>query len=211
MAARSAAVAAVATGELVLREPGDLDVRGRHRLRGAVGARTAEQRKIAQRMSENLWGATMVLARAPTPDRTWARTGQGDRAADGSWHIEGVKRFHHRRRARPGRQHHPPGARPAEGHGPGHQGLSLFIVPKVHFDWTPASSASATACFVTNVEHKMGLKVSTPARSPSARPAGQGWPVGRLHNGISMMLNICAMPLCTLPTSQPWPAGRRRR
>ena len=68
---------------------------------------------------------------------------------DGSWHIEGVKRF-----ITSGEHDlteniiHYVLARPVgvEGAGgPGTKGLSLFVVPKFHFDPRPASWASATA------------------------------------------------------------------
>ncbi len=51
-------------------------------------------------------------------------------------------------------------ARP-EGAGPGTKGLSLFIVPKFHFDPETGELGERNGAFVTNVEHKMGLKVST--------------------------------------------------
>jgi len=79
---------------------------------------------------------------------------------DGTWHIEGVKRFitsaehdladniFHLVLARP------------EGHGPGTKGLSMFLVPKylVNEDGT---LGERNGVVITNVEHKMGLKAST--------------------------------------------------
>jgi alkylation response protein AidB-like acyl-CoA dehydrogenase len=52
-------------------------------------------------------------------------------------------------------------ARPRGRRRPGTKGLSLFIVPKFHFDGRPASSGERNGAYVTNVEHKMGIKVST--------------------------------------------------
>ena len=62
-----------------------------------------------------------------SPSRTPAPTSapaapKAVRQADGSWHIEGVKRFITSGRARPDRQHLPPGARPPRGRRPRHQG-----------------------------------------------------------------------------------------
>ena len=85
---------------------------------------------------------------------------------DGTWHIEGVKRFI------TSAEHdlteniiHLVLARPAgvEGvGGPGTKGLSLFIVPKFHFDLeTGELTGERNGVYVTNVEHKMGIKVST--------------------------------------------------
>ncbi len=81
--------------------------------------------------------------------------------ADGTWHIDGVKRFitsgdsddlfeniMHLVLARP------------EGAGPGTKGLSLFFVPKYHFDPETGELGERNGVYVTNVEHKMGLKVS---------------------------------------------------
>ena len=93
---------------------------------------------------------------------------------DGTWHIEGVKRFI------TSAEHdltenivHLVLARP-EGAGPGTKGLSLFVVPKFHFDPETGELGERNGVFVTNVEHKMGLKVSTTceltlrrARSPA--------------------------------------------
>jgi alkylation response protein AidB-like acyl-CoA dehydrogenase len=50
-------------------------------------------------------------------------------------------------------------ARP-EGAGPGTKGLSLFLVPKFLFDPETGAPGERNGVFVTNVEHKMGLKVS---------------------------------------------------
>ena len=45
--------------------------------------------------------------------------------------------------------------------GPGTKGLSLFIVPKYHFDLeTGELTGERNGAYVTNVEHKMGIKVS---------------------------------------------------
>jgi hypothetical protein len=51
-------------------------------------------------------------------------------------------------------------ARP-EGAGPGTKGLSLFVVPKYHFDHETGELGERNGAYVTNVENKMGLKVST--------------------------------------------------
>ena len=103
---------------------------------------------------------------SPTPAPTWApaapRPPPND---DGSWNIEGVKRFI------TSAEHdlseniiHLVLARPVgvEGAGgPGTKGLSLFIVPKFHFDHeTGELTGERNGVYVTNVEHKMGIKVS---------------------------------------------------
>jgi alkylation response protein AidB-like acyl-CoA dehydrogenase len=115
---------------------------------------------------------------------------------DGSWHIEGVKRFitsgeHdlteniiHYVLARPVDT---PGAG-----GPGTKGLSLFIVPKFHFDPESGELGERNGVFATNVEHKMGLKVSTTCELTFGEhgiPA-KGWLLGDVHEGIRQMFLV---------------------
>jgi len=50
-------------------------------------------------------------------------------------------------------------ARP-EGAGPGTKGLSLFVVPKFLVDLDTGELGERNGVYVTNLEHKMGLKVS---------------------------------------------------
>src|SRR6185437_2129128 len=83
-------------------------------------------------------------------------------------------------------------ARP-EGAAPGTKGLSLFVVPKFHFDPDTGELGERNGVFVTNVEHKMGLKASTTCElrfgeDPST-PA-QGWLVGDVHDGIAQMFQV---------------------
>jgi len=110
---------------------------------------------------------------------------------DGSWHIEGVKRFI------TSAEHdmsenivHYVLARP-EGAGPGTKGLSLFVVPKYDFDWQTGELGQRNGAFVTNVEHKMGLKASTTCevRFGENIPA-KGWLLGEVHDGIAQMFMV---------------------
>ena len=80
-------------------------------------------------------GAPPWCSPSPTPAPTSAPAApRPSQQADGTWHIEGVKRF-----ITSGEHDlsdnivHLVLARP-EGAGPGTKGLSLFIVPKFHFD-----------------------------------------------------------------------------
>jgi alkylation response protein AidB-like acyl-CoA dehydrogenase len=155
---------------------------------------TEEQRKISKRMTENLWGSTMVLTEPDAGSDVGAGRTRATAQADGSWHIEGVKRF-----ITSGEHDlseniiHLVLARP-EGHGPGTKGLSLFIVPKFAFDWDSGELGERNGVFVTNIEHKMGLKVSTTCEVTfgADRPA-KGWLVGDVHNGIAQMFEIIEM------------------
>ncbi len=99
---------------------------------------TARDRRIAQIMVERLWGATMVLTEPDAGSDVGAGRTRAIPQPDGSWHLEGVKRF-----ITSGEHDltenimHLVLARPlgVEGAGgPGTKGLSMFLVPKWHFD-----------------------------------------------------------------------------
>ena len=122
---------------------------------------TEEQKRWAVLAAERGWGATMVLTEPDAGSDVGAGRTKAVKQDDGSWHIDGVKRFitsadsddlfeniMHLVLARP------------EGAGPGTKGLSLFIVPKFLFDPVTGEPGERNGAFVTNVEHKMGLKVS---------------------------------------------------
>jgi hypothetical protein len=82
-------------------------------------------------------------------------------------------------------------ARP-EGAGPGTKGLSLFLVPKFLLDPQTGAPGERNGVYVTNLEHKMGLKVSATCEltfGQHDRPA-VGWLVGDVHNGIAQMFKI---------------------
>ncbi|MFO7163754.1 MAG: acyl-CoA dehydrogenase, partial [Mycolicibacterium hassiacum] len=112
---------------------------------------------------------------------------------DGTWHIEGVKRFITSGDADDLGENimHLVLARP-EGAGPGTKGLSLFLVPKFLFDPETGEPKERNGVFVTNVEHKMGLKVSATCELSLGQhgiPA-KGWLVGGVHNGIAQMFEV---------------------
>jgi alkylation response protein AidB-like acyl-CoA dehydrogenase len=151
------------------------------------------QQKMAQRMIDRGWGATMVLTEPDAGSDVGAGRTKAIEQSDGSWHIEGVKRFI------TSAEHdltenivHLVLARP-EGAGPGTKGLSLFVVPKFHFDPETGELGERNGVFVTNVEHKMGLKASTTCElrlgEDPAKPA-KGWLVGDVHNGIAQMFQV---------------------
>ena len=84
-------------------------------------------------------------------------------------------------------------ARP-EGAGPGTKGLSLFFVPKFHFDFEKNEMGERNGVFVTGVEHKMGIKASTTCEvtfGGHGVPA-KGWMVGGdvLNQGIRQMFDV---------------------
>ncbi len=154
---------------------------------------TPEQRRWSTLMAEHGWGSTMALTEAEAGSDVGSGRTKAVRQADGSWHIEGVKRFItngdaddlfpnlvHLVLARP------------EGAGPGTKGLSLFFVPKFHFDADTGEIGERNGVFVTNLERKMGLKVSATCEltfGGHGVPA-KGWLVGEVHNGIAQMFEI---------------------
>jgi alkylation response protein AidB-like acyl-CoA dehydrogenase len=153
---------------------------------------TDEQKKVAGHMVERQWGSTMVLTEPDAGSDVGAGRTKAIRQEDGTWHIRGVKRF-----ITSGDQDmtenivHLVLARP-EGAGPGTKGLSLFVVPKFHFDPETGEPGERNGAFVTNVEHKMGLKVSTTCELTFGEhgvPA-VGTLVGEVHSGIAQMFKI---------------------
>ena len=81
--------------------------------------------------------------------------------------------------------------------GPGTKGLSLFIVPKIHFDLeTGELTGERNGAYVTNVEHKMGIKVSNTCEvtfGDSAVGGGEpavGYLLGEVHDGIAQMFDV---------------------
>ena len=85
-------------------------------------------------------------------------------------------------------------ARPVgvEGHGgPGTKGLSLFLVPKFQVDLETGALGERNGVYVTNVEHKMGLKVSSTCELTFGEKApAVGTLVGDVHNGIAQMFQV---------------------
>jgi alkylation response protein AidB-like acyl-CoA dehydrogenase len=151
------------------------------------------QKKMAQRMIDNGWGATMVLTEPDAGSDVGAGRTKAVQQDDGSWHIEGVKRFItsaeqdmteniiHLVLARP------------EGAGAGTKGLSLFVVPKFHFDPETGELGERNGAYVTNVEHKMGLKASTTCEvrfGENPEIPAKGWLVGDVHQGIAQMFQV---------------------
>ncbi len=158
-------------------------------------------KRIAQHMVDRQWGATMVLTEPDAGSDVGAGRAKATLQDDGSWHIEGVKRF-----ITSGEHDmseniiHLVLARPVgiEGvGGPGTKGLSLFIVPKEHFDHeTGELTGERNGVYVTNVEHKMGIKVSNTCEvtfGDSAIGGGEpakGWLLGEVHDGIAQMFQV---------------------
>jgi alkylation response protein AidB-like acyl-CoA dehydrogenase len=110
---------------------------------------------------------------------------------DGTWHIEGTKRFITSAEWDvPENIFHLVLARP-EGHGPGTKGLSLFLVPKYHVDLETGELGERNGAYVTGVEKKMGLKVSTTCEVTfGEKHPAVGTLVGEVHDGIAQMFQV---------------------
>jgi alkylation response protein AidB-like acyl-CoA dehydrogenase len=152
---------------------------------------TEEQKKIAALAVEKQWGATMVLTEPDAGSDVGAGRTRAVRQEDGTWHIEGVKRF-----ITSGEHDlaenilHYVLARP-EGAAPGTKGLSLFMVPKYQFDVGTGELGARNGVHATNVEHKMGLKVSNTCEMTfGAEAPAKGWLIGEKHDGIRQMFRI---------------------
>jgi alkylation response protein AidB-like acyl-CoA dehydrogenase len=154
---------------------------------------TEEQKKWAILAAERGWTSTMVLTEPDAGSDVGAGRTKAIQQPDGSWHIEGVKRFITSGDADDLGENilHLVLARP-EGAGPGTKGLSLFFVPKFLFDFETGEPGERNGAFVTNVEHKMGLKVSATTELSLGQhgvPA-KGWLVGEIHDGIAQMFEV---------------------
>ncbi|GAA3730622.1 acyl-CoA dehydrogenase [Salinactinospora qingdaonensis] len=149
-----------------------------------------QQREFARMAIERNWGATMVLTEPDAGSDVGAGRTKAVEQPDGTWHLEGVKRFitsaeqdmteniFHLVLARP------------EGARPGTKGLSLFLVPKYLVN-DDGSLGERNGVYATNVEHKMGLKASTTCELTfGAEHPAVGYLVGDKHDGIRQMFLI---------------------
>ena len=152
---------------------------------------TEDQKKMAKHMVEKEWGATMMLTEPDAGSDVGAGRSKAVKQADGTWHITGTKRFitsgdadlyeniMHFVLARP------------EGHGPGTKGLSLFLIPKFMFDLESGKLGKRNGVYVTNVEHKMGLNVSSTCEmNLGEKEPAVGYLLGEVHDGIAQMFKI---------------------
>jgi alkylation response protein AidB-like acyl-CoA dehydrogenase len=160
-----------------------------------------QQRQWAAIGVERGWQATMVLTEPDAGSDVGAGRAKAIGQPDGTWHIEGVKRFisggdvgetaeniFHLVLARP------------EGAGPGTKGLSLFYVPKYLFDPETFEFGSRNGVFATGLEHKMGIKSSPTCEltfGDGDVPA-VGYLVGDVHNGIAQMFTVIEQARMTI-------------
>jgi alkylation response protein AidB-like acyl-CoA dehydrogenase len=152
---------------------------------------TPEQKKFAQLMVDRKWGATMVLTEPDAGSDVGAGRTTAIALPDGSWHIDGVKRFITSAEWDwPENIIHMVLARP-EGAVAGTKGLSLFIVPKFLVDIETGELGERNGAYVTNVEKKMGIKASTTCEVTfGQKHPAIGYLVGEVHDGIAQMFQV---------------------
>ena len=152
---------------------------------------TPEQKHLAKLMVDKQWGATMMLTEPDAGSDVGAGRTKAVKQPDGTWHITGTKRFItsgdsdlteniiHFVLARP------------EGGGPGTKGLDLYLVPKFMFDPQTGKLGKRNGVYVTNLEHKMGLNVSTTCEMKlGEKEPAVGYLLGDTHDGIRQMFKI---------------------
>lgn len=151
----------------------------------------AEQKKMAKHMVERDWGSTMMLTEPDAGSDVGAGRAKAVEQPDGTWHITGTKRFitggdsdlneniMHYVLAR------------REGGGVGTKGLSLFLIPKFMFDIETGALGKRNGVYVTKVENKMGLNVSSTCEmNLGEKEPAVGWLLGDVHQGIAQMFKV---------------------
>jgi len=152
-----------------------------------------QQKRWAQLMVDRGWGATMVLTEPDAGSDVGAGRTKARDNGDGTWSIEGVKRFITSGDAGDLNENimHLVLARP-EGAKAGTKGLSLFLVPKFHFDHETGEPGERNGAYVTGVEHKMGLNASATCEVTfgATEVPAIGWLLGDVHDGIAQMFQV---------------------
>ena len=151
---------------------------------------TEAQQRLALQMIDKGWSGTMMLTESDAGSDVGAGTTTAVDAGDGTWHIEGTKRFI------TGGEHdaseniiHLVLARP-EGAGRGTKGLSMFIVPK-YFVNDDGTLSGRNGVYATGLEKKMGLKGSSTCEMAfGVTDPAVGWLVGDTHDGIRQMFRV---------------------
>ena len=157
-----------AVAEMVLgANPADLHVRRGPGVRAASCTATARRSRSSSPSSivEQQLGRHDGAHRARRRLRRRRRPHQGHPAARRHLAHRGRQALHHQRRVGHGREHHPPRARPPGASrapaAPAPRACRCSSCPKFHFDCETGELGERNGVYVTNVEHKMGLKVST--------------------------------------------------
>lgn len=152
---------------------------------------TPEQKQMAKLMIDKQWGATMMLTEPDAGSDVGAGRTKAVKQPDGTWHITGTKRFitsgdsdlseniMHFVLARP------------EGAVAGTKGLDLYLIPKYMFDIQTGKLGKRNGVYVTKLEDKMGLNVSTTCEvNLGEKEPAVGYLLGEVHDGIAQMFKV---------------------
>lgn len=156
---------------------------------GLVG--NDDQRRWAELMLEHQWGGAVALTEPGAGSDVGAGRTKAFDNGDGTWRIEGVKRFItngendvvdnivHLVLARP------------EGARPGTKGLSMFLVPKHFVDLETGALGARNGVYATNLEKKLGIRSSPTCEiTYGADEPAIGWLVGDVHQGIAQIFHV---------------------
>jgi alkylation response protein AidB-like acyl-CoA dehydrogenase len=156
------------------------------------GIGTPDQQRLAALMVEHGWGASMALTEDAAGSDLGAITTTAHPQPDGTWHLEGSKRF-----VTNGEHDladnivHFVLARPA-GAAPGVRGLSLFVVPRHHVVLATGALGARNGVRAVRLEDKLGLRVSATCELSFGRhrePA-VGHLVGGVHDGLAQVFRL---------------------
>lgn len=149
-----------------------------------------QKARFCQTIVDRGWGGSMVLTEPDAGSDVGAATTKAKDLGDGTWAIEGVKRF-----ITNGDYDHTENiihlvlARP-EGAKTGTKGLSLFIVPKFWVN-EDGSLGERNGVYATGVEKKMGLHASATCElTMGDRGVCRGLLMGNVHDGIRQMFRV---------------------
>ena len=106
------------------------------------------KRRYLPKMIDGTWSGTMCLTEAQCGTDLGMMRTKAVPQADGSYKISGCEDLHLRRRARPDREHHPPGAGAPAGCAEGHQGRQHVPGAEIRAQrgWPAPARATASTC-----------------------------------------------------------------
>ncbi|MGV0795481.1 acyl-CoA dehydrogenase [Mycolicibacterium elephantis] len=151
------------------------------------------QKRWAKAGFERGWTATMAMTEPDAGSDVGAVRTRAVAQPDGTWHIEGIKRFISVGDVGDLAENilHMVIARPV-GAAPGTKGLSLFVVPKYLLKADTTELGTRNGAFVTGVDQTMGLRGSPTCEvtfGGTPLPA-VGYLVGDLRDGIAQMFSM---------------------
>ena len=155
---------------------------------------TERDKRIAQIMIERQWGATMVLTEPDAGSDVGAGRTRAVPQPDGSLAHRGRQAVHHRRRARPDREHRPSRAGSTRRGRARHQGALAVRRAQVPLR---SRDRGADRRAQRRVRHARWRRRWASRRPPPASSTfgdqavpAVGWLLGEVHNGIAQMFQV---------------------